>query len=248
MKSNQMLRHLKTEEELCKSQDLPVPLGQWGALRRRGFHLAWWCSAFSFTVAGLLRNVAASISAWTCLYRFFPLWALTSCCCYFCYVLALDTIILSFLKDFSFYYPGILPSGWYACCFCSGPAVNGHTSGAGEMTQGPRVFTPLAEDWTLGPSTHVDWLTAAFNYSFRRSDALFLPLWAPALVCTHVGISTHVHTIKNDKIKSTGLHGYFHVPDSCRVWRPRQCLPVGGSDKLQVRHYKSPCLDSYLSH
>lgn len=25
MKSNQMLRHLKTEEELCKSQDLPVP-------------------------------------------------------------------------------------------------------------------------------------------------------------------------------------------------------------------------------
>lgn len=94
----------------------------------------------------------------------------------FSYVPALDTIILSFLKDFSFYYPGILLSGWYACCFYSGPAVNGHTSGAGEMTQGPRVFTPLAEDWTLGPSTHVDWLTAAYNYSFRRSDALFLPL------------------------------------------------------------------------
>lgn len=135
----------------------------------------------------------------------------------FCYVLALDTIFLSFLKDFTFYYLGILLAGCYACRFYSGLAVNGHISGAGEMTQGPRVFTPLAEDLTLGPSTQVDWLTAACNYSFRRSDALFSPLWAPALMCTHVGISTHVHPIKNSKIKSSGMHGYFHIPDSCRV-------------------------------
>lgn len=60
----------------------------------------------------------------------------------------------------------------------------------------------LAENLSIVPNTHMGQLTIPQNSSSRGSEALFCPLWTPALTCTN---PTHRHTcihITKNKNKS----------------------------------------------
>lgn len=56
------------------------------------------------------------------------------------------------------------------------------------------AHTALAEDQSLTPSTHLEWLKTDRYSSPRESDTLFWPLWA------QIQIPTHKHIIKVKQI------------------------------------------------
>ena len=53
------------------------------------------------------------------------------------------------------------------------------------------AFAALAEDWSSVPSTHIRWLTPAYNSGSRGFYVLFCPLWAHA----HTG---HTYIFKSN--------------------------------------------------
>jgi hypothetical protein len=59
------------------------------------------------------------------------------------------------------------------------------------------AFAALAEDWSSVPSTHIRWLTPAYNSGSRGFYVLFCPLWAHA----HTG---HTYIFKSNTKISKG--------------------------------------------
>lgn len=49
----------------------------------------------------------------------------------------------------------------------------------GEMSQQLGIFVTVSMDHGLVPNTHIGWLTAVYNSSSGKSNALFKPPWAP---------------------------------------------------------------------
>lgn len=67
------------------------------------------------------------------------------------------------------------------------------------MAQWLKVLTALLEAPSSVPSTHIGKLITAYNFSFGRLEALWLP-WA----CTHTWLTyilVHVHTCTHAYIK-----------------------------------------------
>lgn len=98
------------------------------------------------------------------------------------------------------------------------------------MVQWLRVHTAVAEGWSLGPSTRVQWFAKTCNSSSRGSSALCWPPWLPALTYTYPHSQAHIHNkfLKSTKvIKSKRILRIYHSPKELgellwfsMVWSP----------------------------
>lgn len=74
---------------------------------------------------------------------------------------------------------------------------------AGETVLQLRTHSALTKDLSLGPGTHMRWLTSPCNSSSRR------PKVPDSGYCSNVYKDTHVHIIKNNKIDILKRFGYY---------------------------------------
>lgn len=65
-----------------------------------------------------------------------------------------------------------------------------------------RAHTTPAEDLSLVPRTHIEWVTIVYNSSSRGHETLFSSPKASALTPTHLHINTNKYTKLKDKIFS----------------------------------------------